>query len=261
MLIDTHAHLDAYLQSGEWSAVLGRAQAAGVGRIVAVGHHPESNRLAVALAKQHPAAVSAAIGYDRDQALEHPPLPELLALLKEPGVVAVGETGLDYYYSPETAGAQKELFAQMLQASRDHRRPIVIHSRDADDDTLALLSDHCRQWTGDPGRIGVLHCFTGSKTFASRLMDLGFLISFSGIVTFRNAADLRGVARAMPEDRLLIETDSPYLAPVPNRGQRNEPAFVVHVAEALAKIRNDTVEHIAHITAQNAQRLFQFDED
>jgi TatD DNase family protein len=144
----------------------------------------------------------------------------------------------------------------MLDLAAKHRLPVIVHSREADDDTVELLREHVRRWRGDPARIGVLHCFTGTSEFARSVLDLGLMVSFSGIVTFRNADSLRAVAREVPEDRLLIETDTPYLAPVPQRGRPNEPAYVVHVAESLAKIRNDTVEHIAHSTARNALRLF-----
>jgi TatD DNase family protein len=144
----------------------------------------------------------------------------------------------------------------MLELARKYQLPVIVHSREADDDTMALLQEHVRRWCGDPGRIGVLHCFTGIVGFARKLLDMGLMISFSGIVTFKNANNLRAVARDVPEDRLLIETDTPYLAPVPHRGKSNEPAYVVHVAEILAKIRKDTIERIAHSTARNAERLF-----
>ena len=133
---------------------------------------------------------------------------------------------------------------------------MIVHSREADADTLDLLAAHASAWRGDPARLGVLHCFTGTAEFAARLVDLGLMISFSGILTFRNADPLREVARGIPADRLLIETDTPFLAPVPHRGKRNEPAWVAPVAEALAKIRNDSLERIAHSTTANAEKLF-----
>ena len=248
MLIDTHAHFDDFRQPGECSAVLDRAQAAGVHRVIAIGGNAEANDLAVALSEADPGRVRAAVGYDRDQAPAAPSLEALRAHLGRPGVVAIGEIGLDYHYAPESVAAQRALMEVMLATSKEYRLPVVIHSRDADEDTVALLRG------AEAG--GVLHCFTGSREFAKQVLDLGLYISFSGIITFRNAGPLRDVAGLVPDDRLLIETDTPYLAPVPHRGRRNEPGFLVHVAEALAKIRNDTVEHIAHITARNAEQLF-----
>jgi TatD DNase family protein len=152
---------------------------------------------------------------------------------------------LDYHYSADTAAAQKALFSSMLDGARHHGLPVVVHSREAEADTLALLENHRSAWRGDPDRLGVLHCFTGDLPFAQALLALGMMISFSGIVTFKNAAALRDVAAAVPDDRLLIETDSPYLAPVPYRGKRNEPAYVCFIASALAELRGCEAEKIA----------------
>lgn len=255
-LIDSHAHFDAFEEAGETAAVLERARAAGVARVVAIGGTPAANDLAVAVARRHPHQVRAVVGYDRDEAARVPDVAALDELARIPAVVGIGETGLDYHYAPETAPAQRALFGAMLDAAGRHGLPAVIHSREADEDTLAMLRDHARAWRGDPARLGLLHCFTGGEAFARRLLDLGLCLSFSGIVTFRNAADLRAVARLVPADRLLIETDAPYLAPVPFRGKRNEPAWVVHVAEALARERGDSLQALAEQTALNADRLF-----
>lgn len=256
MFFDTHAHFDIFPAPAERRAVLARAAAAGVARIVAVGGSTELNRAALAAAAEAPAQVLASLGFDRDQACATPALAVLEDDLARPGVVALGEIGLDYHYEPEKAAAQKALFAAQLEIACRRRQPVIVHSREADADTLDLLREHAAAWRGDPERIGVLHCFTGTADFAARLIDLGLMISFSGILTFRNAGPLREVARGLPADRLLIETDTPFLAPVPHRGQRNEPAWVVPVAEALAKIRNDSLERIAHSTTANAERLF-----
>ena len=256
MFIDTHVHFDSFPEPAAVAAAMDRAATAGVIRMIAVGGSPEGNASAVAVAENFPGRIRAAVGFDRDQAELKLPVRELEEDVSRPAVAAVGEIGLDYHYHPDTAPAQRTLFGSMLDLAAKHRLPVVVHSREADDDTVALLREHARKWPGDPGRIGVLHCFTGTGEFATRVLDLGLMISFSGIVTFRNAEDLRAVARQVPEDRLLIETDTPYLAPVPHRGMPNEPAYVVHVAECLAKIRNDTVEHIAHSTARNAETLF-----
>ncbi len=255
ILFDSHAHFD-HLDAAAISDVLKRAAKAGVGRILAVGGSPAANTAVLRVAQDYPKQVRAAIGLDREQAGH----PELVApvesSLSGPGVVAVGEIGLDYHYHPESAVAQKDLFARMLTLAADHQLPVMVHSREADADTLDLLEDFVRRWTVTERSPGVLHCFTGSADFARRLLDLGFLVSFSGIVTFRNAGMLREVAKLVPADRLLVETDAPYLAPEPFRGRVNEPELLPHVLALLAKIRNDSVEHIAHITAQNASRLF-----
>jgi TatD DNase family protein len=256
MFIDTHVHFDSFRDAVGIAEAVERAVAVGVTRGIAVGGSPEGNLAAVAAAAGFPGRIYAAIGFDRDQAQSEWFAEPFVLDLSRSDVVAVGEIGLDYHYHPDTTADQKKLFGQMLKLAGEHQLPVIVHSREADDDTVALLVEHVRKWRGDPGRLGVLHCFAGSGGFATKLLDLGLMISFSGIVTFKNADDLRAVARETPEDRLLIETDTPYLAPVPHRGKSNEPAYVVHVAEALARIRNDTVEHIAQSTARNAEMLF-----
>lgn len=255
MFFDTHVHFDVF-GAAELDAVIGRAVTAGVERMLAVGSNAEANQRACEIASRRPGQVWAAVGYDRDQATSSPSLTNLETMLARPRVVAVGEIGLDYHYRSDTAAAQRELFAAQLDLARRHRLPVVVHSREADRDTLDLLTQHARQWPGDPPPLGVLHCFTGTATFARKLLDLGLLIGFSGILTFRNAGELRETARRVPDDRLLIETDTPYLAPALHRGEPNEPAWVVCVAEALAKIRNDSLAHIAHTTTANAEALF-----
>jgi len=173
-----------------------------------------------------------------------------------PFVRAIGETGLDFHYSPDTADAQQALMRAQLSLAAELALPVVVHSRDAEAHTLEILGEHARRWSGPSDRIGVLHCFTGSEPFAKALVELGYHVSFSGIVTFKNAGDLRDVARGIPDDRLLIETDTPYLAPVPYRGKRNEPAYLVHVAEMLAELRGCPVEELAALTTANASALF-----
>jgi TatD DNase family protein len=171
-------------------------------------------------------------------------------------IVALGEIGLDFHYSADTAKSQVELFEAELSLSRKLRMPVVVHSREATDETLESLSSHAAQWKGPTDCIGVLHCFTGDVPFARRLLDLGFHISFSGIVTFNKAGSLREVVPVVPDDRLLIETDTPYLAPVPHRGKRNEPAYVVDVAARVAELRGCSLEEVGELTAANAKRLF-----
>lgn len=259
MFVDSHAHFDHLPDPRAVAEVLSRARAAGVGRIVAIGGHAGANAQAADIAEAEGGLVWAAVGYDRDQAPRDPPVDALRPWLARERVVAVGEIGLDYHYEPETRSMQIALFEQMLSLAREFAKPVIMHSREADEDTLAILKRHMSAARDGRGLPGVLHCFTGTAAFAACLLDLGLMIGFSGIITFKNAHAVREVAKTVPEDRLLIETDSPYLAPEPHRGKQNEPAHVALVAEALAKIRNDTVEHIAHITARNAQRLFKPD--
>ena len=256
-LFDTHVHLDGLAASGQsLEDVMARAQAAGVRRMLAVGASIESSRFAAAAAARFPSVVFASAGQDRDCAANPAPLDELRAAGSARQIVAVGEIGLDFHYAPETAAAQRRLFASQLDLAVELGLPVLVHSREADADTLALLRDHARRWHGDPGHIGVLHCFTGSAAFADQLLALGFLISFSGIATFRNADALRAVAAAVPDERLLIETDSPYLAPVPHRGRPNEPALLPAVAAVLASVRGCDAYAIAALTTRNAERLF-----
>ncbi len=256
-LFDTHAHFDAFTDT-EAAEVLRRARGAGVARIVAVGGNLRANAAVLRVAAAHPEMLRAAVGIDRDGAAQAYDLPALELLIREQTgqVVAVGEIGLDYHYAPDTAAAQRGLLEAELDLARRLGLPVIVHSRDADADTVALLTAHAAAWRGDPGRIGVLHCFTEDEPFARALLALGFMISFSGIVTFRNADPLREVARRMPADRLLIETDTPYLAPVPHRGKPNEPAFLPAVAECLARVRGEAVEAVTAQTVVNAVRLF-----
>ena len=264
-LFDTHAHFDGFAAEGTVAQVLQRAAAAGVENMCAVGSSAASNELVVRLAREHPDALVAAVGYDRDQLDKPRDVEKLAALAADPAVVAVGEIGLDYYYAAETAPAQRALFGQMLEFAAARRRPVIVHSRYADDDTVDLLGEFSAAWkkvfhgaekTPPPG---VLHCFTGDAAFAEELLALGFFISFSGIVSFNNAGPLREVAKLVPADRLLIETDCPYLTPKPFRGKVNEPAFVARVAEVLAEARGADVAALAETTFANARRIFQME--
>lgn len=266
MLFDTHAHFDG-LSETDVAEALDRAEQAGVARILAVGGSKAANETACRIAREFPDRIVASVGYDRDQsglALDEPTLAaaagELQALAgkeaAEGRAVAMGELGLDFHYSPETADLQEQLLRRMLQLAGEMRLPAIVHSRDADGATVRALRRHCESWEGRPDGLGVLHCFTRGREFARELLELGYYISFSGIVTFRNADDLREVARIVPEDRLLIETDSPYLAPIPHRGRKNEPAYLPCVAETLAEVRRCSRERVAEVTFQNAARLF-----
>lgn len=253
--VDSHAHFDTFEEKGELEALLARAREAGVERMIAIGGSPDANRRACRLAAEHP-DISAAVGYDRDLAGKDPDLQDVERWAAEPGVVAIGETGLDYHYEPETRDEQIRLFADMLDLAHRRTLPVVVHSREADADTLDALKKQKMRWNGAADAVGVLHCFTGDLGFARALLDVGCYISFSGILTFRNAEDLRQVAKALPLERLLIETDAPYLAPVPYRGKTNEPAYVFQVAEWLAELQERTTEDVVDQTRRNCARLF-----
>ncbi len=246
-LFDSHCHFDSS-DPDAIAAILRRAKDAGVGRILAVGGSPEMNKAAASafrIAADDTTGsmpiVDCACGRDRDQLGDcFPPIPDV-------PLSAWGEIGLDYHYSPETREAQLKVFAEGLEEARHRDLPVIVHTREADDDTLALLREI-------PSR-GVIHCFTGSADFCRRLLDLGFFISISGIVTFRMADNVREMSMVIPDDRLLIETDSPFLAPVPMRGQDNEPSFLPHTAAFLARLRGMPPEALAELTFANAMRF------
>jgi TatD DNase family protein len=176
---------------------------------------------------------------------------KLLTLAQHPSVIAVGETGLDYFYAPETKALQLDSFIKHVRVAKKLNKPLIIHTRDAQEDTLSILRDEGADQVG-----GILHCFTESWEMAEQAIAMGFYISFSGIVTFKNASALREVAKKVPDDRFLIETDAPYLAPVPHRGKQNQPAYVVEVAKHLASIRGQSIETIARLSTDNFNHLF-----
>ncbi len=264
---DTHVHFQK--ESGCYSSgfQVERALAAGVTRMVAVGGSCELNKGAAEAAEAYPGYVRAAIGFDRAQVAEISSraliddaidrLRRSIDALRGIGatVCAIGEVGLDYHYTPQSAEGQVALFRGQCELASEQKLPVIVHSREADEDTLKVLRAYAAQCSFREV-FGVLHCFTGTMDFAERLMEIGFMISFSGIVSFSTADALRRVAASIPADRLLIETDSPYLAPVPHRGKRNEPAFVKDVALALANARGEDVESVAAVTTANAKRLF-----
>ncbi len=253
-LTDTHCHLnllDLQPFAGEMSAVLAEAKAAGVGRFVCIGVEALTQPEVLALAKKFP-EVYATVGIHPNHVHEHPVNWDCLtAWAREDKVVAIGETGLDYHYTPEHAPLQQEIFSGHVDLARRLNLPLVVHTREAAEDTLAILRSA-------GSKAGVMHCFTETWEVARKALDLGFYISFSGVVTFKNAGALREVARKVPDDCLLIETDSPWLAPVPHRGKHNRPAWVLAVATVLAEIRNCSLESLAEQTTCNASRLFGF---
>jgi TatD DNase family protein len=253
MLIDTHCHLDP----AEWDegvgAVIDRARAAGVGAFVCVGvGSAELSRAAVDLARAR-ADVAATVGvHPHDASSSTPELEaELERLARDERVVAVGEVGLDFHYDHSPRSVQAEVLRRFIALARRVRKPIVIHTRSAPGETLEILTDEDAREVG-----GVIHCFSEDRAFAARALDLGFDLSFSGILTFKNARAIRDVATWAPADRILVETDSPYLAPVPVRGKKCEPAYVVHTAERLAALRSVPPDDIARKTSENACRRF-----
>ncbi|WP_375739629.1 TatD family hydrolase [Pseudomonas boanensis] len=254
MLIDSHCHLDRLdlaAHGGSLDAALEAARARGVGHFLCIGVSADNAASVKALA-EHYADVDCSVGvHPLDlQPGEDLALDWLLRELDHPRVVAIGETGLDYHYEPEAADLQQSAFRLHLEAARVTGKPVIVHTREARADTLALLREAALP------QAGVLHCFTEDWEMARAALDLGFYISLSGIVTFRNADSLRDVARQVPADRLLVETDSPYLAPVPYRGKANLPQYVREVAEFLAMLRGEDFEAFAEQTTANFQRLF-----
>jgi TatD DNase family protein len=254
MLTDSHCHLDHEQFNADRSGVIERAIEAGVGRMLAIGtgDGPPDLEAGIRMADLHP-AIFATVGVHPHETAKATPetYKRLAELLKHPKVLALGEIGLDYHYDFSPRDVQRDAFIEQMRVAADGRKPIVIHTREAWEDTLQLLEQH---WT-PTGLPGILHCFSGTHKEAERCVALGFYLSFGGIVTFPKALDLQEAARLAPEDRILIETDAPYLAPVPRRGKRNEPAFVAETARKVAALRGTTVEAIAELTSANFARI------
>ena len=255
MLIDTHCHLDPqYFPSGA-DDVIERARAAGVQGfvVIGVGNDLAPARAALSLARRRPERVAASVGIHPHDAttLSEAAEAELRALAAEKEVVSVGEIGLDYHYDHSPRDVQRATFARLIALARGVGKPIVVHTREAATDTLDVLAAEGARDVG-----GVIHCFSEDRAFAERALELDFDISFSGIVTFKNAAAVHDVARWAPLDRILVETDSPYLSPVPLRGKPCEPAYVVHTARRLAELRGISPEALAEATTANAERRF-----
>lgn len=253
MLIDTHTHLDDTRYDGDRNETIERARKAGVGAFLTIGCDLATSRSAVTLADQH-ADVYASVGVHPHEVkhIDDGWYDELRRLARHEKVVAYGEIGLDYHYNHSSPQEQRQRFREQVQLARELRLPVIIHTREAQQDTIAILKEEMASEVG-----GVFHCFSGDAWLAKDALDLGFYLSFSGILTFQNATMLREIARQTPLDRVLIETDCPYLTPVPHRGKRNEPAFVSHVARQLAEIHSElSLEKIEEATTDNARRLF-----
>jgi TatD DNase family protein len=253
-LIDTHCHLDSPQFDEDREAVIQRALEAGVERMVVIGtgEGPPDLEAGIRLADAHP-QIYATVGiHPHDSSKAAPEFYRRMAeLLAHPKVVALGEIGLDYHYDFSPRDVQKAAFIKQMAVAREARKPVVIHTREAWQDTFALLEEHWRP----TGLGGIMHCFSGGPREAEQSLALGFHLSFGGIVTFPKATDIQEAARMTPADRLLVETDAPFLAPVPRRGKRNEPAFVVETARKVADLRGVPVEEIAAVTRENFLRL------
>ncbi len=256
MFIDSHAHLDATDFDLDRSEVIARAKAARVGRILAIGSGtgPGSLDCAVTLAKQYN-HIDASIGIHPHEAklAAQVDFDFLKSLASHPKVMAWGEIGLDFYYGHSARDIQLDVFVQQLELAGEAELPVIIHSRDAEIQTIEAL----RRQSDKKALRGVMHCYSGSLEMARKCLDLGFFISFSGMITFPKAQNIRDIAQQMPLDRLLIETDSPYLAPVPHRGKRNEPSFLVETAGVLARLKGISIEELAQHTVENYYRLFE----
>jgi len=249
--VDSHCHLDDRQFDPDREQAIERARAAGVETLLAIGtgDGPPHLEAAIRLAEQYP-FVYATVGVHPHDAAKADPdtFVRLRDLMSHPKVVAVGEIGLDYHYDFSPRDVQRSVFARQLELAAAAGKPVAIHTREAWDDTLSLLRD---RWNGP----GIMHCFTGGVAEAEDSLALGFHLSFGGVLTFPKAEANREAARIVPEDRLLLETDCPYLAPVPRRGKRNEPAFPVETARRLAEVRGVSIDHIARVTTANFARL------
>ena len=253
MFVDSHCHLNYKGLAEDQQSVLARARAAGVATMLNISTRQSEWDEVIGVAERE-CDVWASVGIHPHEADAHPDVQAatLVARAAHPRVVAIGESGLDYYYDHSDRDQQRVSFRAHIGAARDTGLPIIVHTRDAEEDTAAILAEEM----GKGAFPGVIHCFTASADFARKALDLGLFISISGIVTFKNAKDLQATARALPADRLLIETDSPFLAPVPHRGRPCEPAFVADTARFLAALRDEPVEALAERTSANFRTLF-----
>ncbi|MBM3533593.1 MAG: TatD family deoxyribonuclease [Alphaproteobacteria bacterium] len=253
MLVDSHCHLDFPELSAELDEVVARARRASIGLMVTIGTKLTEFDRVRAIAERYD-DIYCSVGIHPHEAGSEPEADaeKLARLAEHPKVVAIGETGLDYYYDHSPREAQARSFRVHVAAARMTGLPVIVHTRDADADTAAILAEEMEKGA----YTGLIHCFTSTRELAEKAVDLGLYISLSGIVTFKSAASLQEVAAWVPADRLLVETDAPYLAPIPMRGKRNEPAFVVHTAAKVAALRGVSVPELAAVTTDNVRRVF-----
>ena len=253
MLVDSHCHLDFPDFADELDAVVARAEAAGIGRIVTISTRVAQHAKLLGIAERFP-NVFCSVGTHPHNAKEEPDVTaaDLVARARHPKVVAIGEAGLDYHYDNSPREAQEQGFRRHIAAARETGLPLVIHTRDADADSAKILTEEVKQGAFP----AVLHCFTGGRELAFTGIDLGLYVSFTGILTFKKSEDLRAIAAALPADRILVETDAPYLAPGKFRGKRCEPAYVTETAKVLAEVRGVSPDEIARQTTENFFNLF-----
>lgn len=257
MLIDSHCHLDDEALAGDLDGVVARARAAGVGRIVTVGCSRFEFAPALAIAEKYD-AIDVCLGvhpHEAEKEGQAITTKELVEIAQHPKVIGLGETGLDYFYDHAPREAQQRNFRQHIRACKETGLPLIIHTRQAEDDTIRILKE---EGAGQgSGLVGVVHCFSSTRAMADYGLEIGFYISFSGMITFKKSEDIRAIAADVPMDRLLVETDAPYLAPMPYRGKTCEPAHVVHTAHKLADIKGVSFEAIEKATTENFFRLFE----
>lgn len=252
MLIDSHCHLNYAGLAEDEAGVVARARGAGVEVMLTINTKLAEFEAVRAIAHRHDNIFCTVGVHPHEAENSSATVSEIVSRTADPLVVGIGETGLDYYYDHSPRDLQQESFRRHIEAARETGLPIVVHTRNADEDCARIL----REEMGKGAFTGVIHCFTASHAFARQALDLGFFISISGIVTFKAADDLRATVKDIPLDRLLIETDAPFLAPVPHRGKTNEPAFVAHVAEKVAELKGVPVAELAAVTSDNFFRLF-----
>lgn len=257
MLIDSHAHLDfATEDSASLEACLERAWQAGVEKILHIGSAEKLDSFRNALSvceKSEKIFTSLAVHPHDAKLVSQEVLNEIESLASHPKVLAIGEVGLDFYYEHSDREVQEQVFRQFIQLARKLNKPLIIHSRDAAEETIRILEEEKASEVG-----GVIHCFTYDYDFAAQVLPMNFYISFSGIVTFKNAKEIQDAAQRLPLDRILVETDSPFLAPVPYRGKKNEPSYVIEVAKKISELREESLDLIIEKTGENAQKLFGF---
>jgi TatD DNase family protein len=253
MLVDSHCHLDYLARDGDLDEVVARARRAGVGRMLTICTKVSEFDVIAGIAETYE-DVWCSAGIHPHEAATEPAVTvdDLVTLARHPKAVGIGETGLDYYYEHSPRDVQQAQFRTHIAAARKTGLPLIVHTRDADDDTADILED---EYAKGPFT-GVIHCFSTGRTLAERALEIGFYISLSGIVTFKQAEDLRETVRALPLERLLVESDAPYLAPVPKRGKRNEPAYVAHTASAVADLKGVTNDTLSAVTTDNFFNLF-----
>lgn len=251
MLVDSHCHLDYF--GADADDVVARAGAARVGVMVTIGTKLSEFAQVLAIAERHE-NVYCSVGVHPHEAASEPDISveRLVELARHPKVIGIGETGLDYYYDHSPRERQRDVFQMHIDAARASKLPLIIHNRNSDSDLIDILNKNSLSHNV----FGVVHCFSSTRQLAEKAMKIGFHISLSGIVTFKNAEELREIAADLPQDRLLVETDAPYLAPMPHRGKKNEPAFVAHTAKLIAELRGVTADELARTTTDNFFRLF-----